>query len=79
MPATSLWADQITLNNGDRITGTIVSADAKELIIETPAASKVTIQRASITAISAEGPVYVDSPTAKQLPVPSRLPTPRFA
>jgi hypothetical protein len=56
--AQTLLADQIT-SNGDRITGSIVKGDAKELVVETPAAGKVTIARTSITAITADGPVYV--------------------
>jgi hypothetical protein len=54
-----LWADQITLSNGDRITGSIVKGDAKDLVVKTPSAGDVTIARASITAITADGPVYV--------------------
>lgn len=57
--APALWADQITLSNGDRITGSIVKGDAKELVVATPSAGNVTIARSSITAITADGPVYV--------------------
>jgi putative salt-induced outer membrane protein YdiY len=59
MATQAMWADQITLNNGDRITGSIVKGDAKELIVATPSAGNVTIARASITAIAADGPIYV--------------------
>jgi putative salt-induced outer membrane protein YdiY len=55
----ALWADQITLNNGDRITGSIVKGDAKEIVLATPGAGNVTVSRAAITAIAADGPVYV--------------------
>jgi putative salt-induced outer membrane protein YdiY len=55
----AVFADQITLNNGDRITGSIVKGDAKELVVKTPSAGDVTIARASITAIAADGPVYI--------------------
>lgn len=54
-----MWADQITLKNGDRITGTIVKSDTKELLLETPTAATVTIEWDSIAAITADGPVYV--------------------
>lgn len=60
LTATSLWADQITLKNGDRYTGSIVSANANELVLETSAAAKITIKRAEIEAISSDGPIYVD-------------------
>lgn len=59
LAAQALWADQITLSNGDRITGSIVKGDAKDLIVATPSAGNVTIARASITAIAADGPVYL--------------------
>ncbi len=55
----ALWADQITLNNGDRITGSIVKGDAKEIVVATASAGSVTVARASITAIAADGPVYI--------------------
>lgn len=59
LAAQALWADQITLSNGDRITGSIVKGDAKELVVATPSAGNVTIARSSISAITADGPVYV--------------------
>lgn len=59
LAATALWADQITLKNGDRITGSIVKADTKELVIKTESAAEVKVQWAAVTAISADGPVYV--------------------
>jgi putative salt-induced outer membrane protein YdiY len=55
----SLYADQVVLNNGDRITGSIVRGDAKELVVATPSAGNVTVARASIASITADGPVYV--------------------
>jgi len=60
LAAPSLWADQITLKNGDRITGVVVSANDKDLILETPSAAKITIKRDSIASIAADGPIYVD-------------------
>lgn len=57
--AQALWADQITLNNGDRITGSIVKGDAKELVMTTPTAGNLTIVRDSITALTAIGPIYL--------------------
>lgn len=59
--AQALWADQITLKNGDRLTGSIVKSDAKELLLETPTAAKVTIQWDSISSITADGPVYINT------------------
>jgi len=44
-------ADQVTLKNGDRFTGTIVSGDGKALLLKTEFAGDVTIQWDAITAI----------------------------
>lgn len=59
LAATTMWADQITLNNGDKLTGTIVKSDTKELVLKTDSASNVTIQWSAIAGITADGPVYV--------------------
>ena len=55
----SLWADQVTLTNGDRITGSVLRSDTKILVIKTDNAGEVTLKWDSITAISAPGPLYV--------------------
>lgn len=55
--AGSLWADQVTLTNGDRITGSVLRSDAKTLVIKTDNAGEVTLKWDSITAISAPGPL----------------------
>src|SRR5271165_173918 len=49
--ATGALADQITLKNGDRLTGTIVSSDAKTLLLKTDFAGDVTLQWDAVTAI----------------------------
>ncbi len=56
--ACSLWADQVTLTNGDRITGSVLRSDAKTLVIKTDNAGEVTLKWDSIAAISAPGPLY---------------------
>jgi hypothetical protein len=38
------WADQITLKNGDRLTGDVIRSDAKTLVIKTEYAGDVTVQ-----------------------------------
>ena len=38
----ALFADQVSLKNGDRLTGTIVKSDAKTLVLKTEAAGEVT-------------------------------------
>jgi putative salt-induced outer membrane protein YdiY len=60
LTASFAWADQVTLTNGDRITGSIIKSDTKELVLESPTAGTVKVQWAAITAISAPGPVFVN-------------------
>src|SRR5512140_4012922 len=55
----SLWADQVTLVNGDRITGSVIRGDGKALIMKTDTAGDVTLKWDSIAAISAPGPLYI--------------------
>jgi len=55
----SLWADQVTLANGDRITGSVLHSDTKTLVMKTDTAGEVTLKWDSIAAISAPGPLYV--------------------
>jgi len=40
--AGSVMADQVTLKNGDRLTGTIVKSDGKTVLIKTEFAGEVT-------------------------------------
>jgi putative salt-induced outer membrane protein len=55
----SLFADQITLKNGDRLTGTILKSDAKVLVIKTEAAGEVSVQWAAIDSITSTQPLHV--------------------
>ncbi|HXT73359.1 MAG TPA: DUF481 domain-containing protein, partial [Candidatus Angelobacter sp.] len=55
----SLFADQITLKNGDRLTGTIEKSDAKTLVIKTESAGEVTVQWAAIDSITSTQPLHV--------------------
>src|SRR5579863_6359212 len=57
--ACSLWADQVTLANGDRITGSVLHSDTKTLIMKTDNAGELTLKWDSITAISAPGQLYI--------------------
>jgi putative salt-induced outer membrane protein YdiY len=53
------FADQITLKNGDRLTGTVVKSDGKVLILHTDAAGDVTIQFDAITQITTAEELHV--------------------
>jgi putative salt-induced outer membrane protein len=54
-----LLADQITLKNGDRLTGKIVKSDAKALVLHTEFAGDVTIQFAAIDQITTDQELHV--------------------
>jgi putative salt-induced outer membrane protein YdiY len=47
----SARADQVTLKNGDRLTGTIVKSDAKTMLIKTELAGDVNVQWEAVTSI----------------------------
>jgi putative salt-induced outer membrane protein len=49
--ASAVLADQVTLKNGDRLTGTIVKSDAKTLLLKTDFAGDVNLQWDAITSI----------------------------
>jgi len=55
----ALFADQISLKNGDRLTGTIVRSDAKTLVLKTEAAGDVTFQWSAIDGITSSQPLHV--------------------
>jgi len=55
----ALFADQVTLKNGDHLSGTILKSDAKTLVIKTEAAGDVTFQWAAIDAITSSAPLHV--------------------
>jgi putative salt-induced outer membrane protein YdiY len=57
--APAVFADQITLKNGDRLSGTIISSDAKTLGIKTEYADVVTIKWDFVQQIESAQPLYV--------------------
>jgi putative salt-induced outer membrane protein YdiY len=52
-------ADQITLKNGDHLTGKVVKSDGKTLVLHTEAAGDVTIQFAAIQEIKTDEDLHV--------------------
>jgi putative salt-induced outer membrane protein len=52
-------ADQITLKNGDRLTGTVVKSDGKTLVLHTDAAGDVTFQFDAIAEIKTDQELHV--------------------
>jgi putative salt-induced outer membrane protein YdiY/sporulation protein YlmC with PRC-barrel domain len=53
------WADQVLLKNGDRVTGSIVKKDGKDLKIKTDQFGAVTIPWDQIESITAEKPLTI--------------------
>ena len=55
----ALYAEQVTLKNGDRLTGTILSVSDKKLTIKTEHAGTVTIDWDAVAQFSSEQPMVV--------------------
>ncbi|HEY6337834.1 MAG TPA: DUF481 domain-containing protein [Candidatus Sulfotelmatobacter sp.] len=55
-----MLADQITLKNGDHLTGKIVKSDAKTLVLHTDYAGDLTVQFAAIDQITTDQELHVD-------------------
>lgn len=55
----TMFADQIVLKNGDRLSGTIVKSDGKTLLIKTEFAGDVTVQWPAIEQINTSQPLHV--------------------
>lgn len=65
--AAPVLADQVTLKNGDRLTGQIVKSDTKELVLKSEFAGTVTIQWGAIETIASTAPLYVHLATGETL------------
>jgi putative salt-induced outer membrane protein YdiY len=57
--STAGFADQVTLKNGDRLTGTVVKSDGKTLTLHTDAAGDVTLKFDAIQDIKTETELHV--------------------
>ena len=58
--SSTLFADQVTLKNGDRLTGTVVKSDGKTLIIHTDAAGDVELKFDAIQDIKTEADLHIN-------------------
>jgi hypothetical protein len=61
----SAFADQITLKNGDRLSGTIVKSDGKTLVLHTELAGDITVQFGAITQIKSDQELHVSTTDKK--------------
>jgi putative salt-induced outer membrane protein YdiY len=59
MGVSTVWADQIVLKNGDRVTGSIVKKDGKTLTIKSDVFGVVTAPWDQVDAITADKPITV--------------------
>ena len=57
--STSSFADQVTLKNGDRLTGTVVKSDGQTLVLHTDAAGDVTLKFDAIQEIKTDADLHV--------------------
>jgi putative salt-induced outer membrane protein YdiY len=64
---TALFADQVVLKNGDRLTGTITKSDDKTLLIKTEFAGDVTVQWPAVQEINSTQPLHIALANGKTL------------
>jgi putative salt-induced outer membrane protein YdiY len=57
--AATAFADQVTLKNGDRLTGTIVKFDEEKLLLKTDYAGDVNLQWAAVAGITSAEPLHI--------------------
>jgi putative salt-induced outer membrane protein YdiY len=63
--ASAVFADQITLKNGDHLSGTVVKSDGKTLVLHTDYAGDVTVQFDAITQLTTEKELHVTTADKK--------------
>jgi putative salt-induced outer membrane protein YdiY len=59
LPSFPALADQLTLKNGDRVTGKIVKTDGDKLVVATDLLGNVSVDLAAISNITTDQPLYV--------------------
>src|SRR5271169_2433175 len=57
--ATNAMADEVTLKNGDRLTGAIIKSDAKTLLIKTEFAGDVNVKWEAVSGIASTQPLHL--------------------
>jgi len=63
----SSYADQVVLHNGDRLSGTIVKSDDKELVIKTDYAGEVTVKWEAIQTLASSAPLHLETKSGRTL------------
>jgi putative salt-induced outer membrane protein len=62
----NLFADQVVLKNGDKLSGTIIKSDGKELVIKTEFEGEVTIQYPAVQEIKSEQQLHVEAKSGEK-------------
>ena len=62
LAATTLWADQVVLKNGDRVTGSIVKKDGNALTIDSAHFGTITMPWDEVESVIADTPLNVVLP-----------------
>jgi len=65
LSAVSASADSLVLKNGDRLTGTIESADGKQVTLKTDYAGEIKVNWAAVANVTSEKPLYIVTPDKK--------------
>ena len=66
-PSINVLADQITLKNGDRISGKILKKDGDKIVIETESAGLVTILWAAVDRVTSDAPLNLELADGKTI------------
>jgi len=61
------YADQVVLHNGDRLSGTIVKSDEKELVIKTDYAGQVTVKWEAVQDLASSAPLHLEMKNGRRL------------
>jgi putative salt-induced outer membrane protein YdiY len=75
----SLLADQVTLKNGDRLSGSIVTSDAKTLTLKSEYVGTVLIKWDAVTEITSSQPLYLGSKSGQVIVGPVTTSDGKFA
>lgn len=65
--ASSAMADTLVLNNGDRISGTFESADAKAITFKTDYAAEIKVNWSEVKEVTTDKPMFVEAKNQNQL------------
>ena len=62
-----LFADQVTLKNGDTVSGQIIKKDGNTLTVKSEFMGEVTIPWSAVTAVKSDNPLYVKLPAGPEV------------